>query len=490
MQGIGRRWRGLLIALLLGWIPVPVLEAPAMATPAIMGPLSVCDGPPWLPSSACMPRLLRDVDPQGRMLWLTAEVRFDRRTAEPMAVFVSAYASFAVYWDGRLIGMNGLPSARPDLERPGLRDAAFPVSDATSGPHRLALQMSSHSGILRLRSPVTQVSVAPFERPSTKTMRGYLPALISAGGLLIMVLIFAFIWWTGKQGASSTYLLGAAIFATGQLGAEASRAFLEYPYPVHFLRIGLVLAFAAGFGFMLLAYLARRFAIARMWPVLLAQALVALIAILLASNFDRKTGLVLTSSMAIGLLLAIRAATRSAPGALPLVAMLGLGLVLSLVAPYSFLDRDLYLWTVGLFVLLSTGEARRIKDAFVPAEPGTSSQPPESDAPSGVYLGTYASRRFLLPADIVRAAAADDYSEVFLVDGGSVLHPEPLQKLLERFPRGFLRVHRSHAINLSHLRSFRKGPGSSVLLSDQSVVPVSRRRVAALLAALDGGDGL
>jgi hypothetical protein len=490
MQDIGRRWTGVPMALLLGWILVLALEGPAIAAPVVRGPWSVCDGPPWLPSSTCVPKPLHDVDPQGRMLWLTAEMRVGPLTPEPTAVFVSAYAASAVYWDGRLIGANGHPSARPGSEMPGLRDAVFPLPDAAPGRHRLTLQMSSHNGFLRLRSPVTQVSVAPFEQPSTRTMRGYLPALISAGGLLIMIPILAVIWWTGNRSASSIYLLGAALFAAGQLGAEASRGLLDYPYPVHFLRIGLVLAFAAGFGFMLLAYLARRFAVAQMWPVLSAQAFAASIAVLLSPSFDRKTGLVLTCSMAIGLLLAIRAAARPAPGALPLIAMLALGLVLSLAAPYSFLDRDLYLWTAGLFVLLFTGEARRMRDAAVPEAPGALPRRSESHAPIGVYLGTAAGRRFLLPADIVRAAAADDYCEVFLVDGGSVLHPEPLQKLLAQFPRGFLRVHRSHAINLSHLRSFRKGPGSSVLLSDRSIAPVSRRRVATVLAAIEGRNGL
>lgn len=486
MQGIGRRWIGVPTALSLGWILVLALAAPATAAPAIMGPWSVCDGPPSRPSSVCVQRPLHDVDPQGRMLWLTAEVLL-HRIAEPTAVFVSAYAASAVYWDGRLIGANGLPSAEPGSERPGRRDAAFPISAASPGRHRLTLQMSSHNGLLRLRSPVTQVSVAAFEQPSTKTMRGYLPALISAGGLLIMIPIFGFVWWTGKRTASSAYLLGAALFAAGQLGAEASRVFLEYPYPVHFLRIGLVLGFAAAFGFMLLAHLARRFAVARIWPVLSAQAFAAAMAILLTPSFDRKTGLVLTSSMAIGLLLAIRAAARSAPGALPLVAMLALSVALSLAAPYSFLDRDLYLWTAGLFVLLFIGEARRMKDARVSVGAGASPQSPGSGAPAGVSLGTAAARRFLLPADIVRAAAADDYCEVFLVDGRSVLHPEPLQTLLARFPQGFLRVHRSHAINLSHLRSFQRGASSSVLLSDRSIAPVSRRRVAAVLAAIEAG---
>jgi hypothetical protein len=429
---------------------------------------------------------LRDVDPQGRAVWLTASIRLDRSSSGPAAVFISAYASSAVYWDGKLIGMNGVPSQRPELERSGLRDASFQIPDATRGDHQIALHMSSHHGVVRLRSPVTQVSVAPFERPSSIKMRDYLPALMSAGGLLMMVLIFAFLSWSRQHRAGSLYLLGAALCTTGQLGAEASRAFLEYPYPVHFLRLALVLAFALGLGFLLLGYLVRRYRVAQLGPIMLAHALGASLAILLVPSFDQKTGLVLTSAMTIGMLLAIRATTRWDRGALPVALMLAVGLIFSLAEPHTFLDRDLYLWAAALFALLLADEAGRFQSAVLPARPAAAASGGGSIPPPGIWLGTGTARRFLLQADIVRLAAADDYTELFLAAGGSVLHPEPLEKLLERLSPGFHRVHRSHAINLSHLRSFRKGQSSSVLLSDQSVAPVSRRRVAALQAVIGG----
>jgi DNA-binding LytR/AlgR family response regulator len=172
------------------------------------------------------------------------------------------------------------------------------------------------------------------------------------------------------------------------------------------------------------------------------------------------------------------------PGALPIFFALAVGVLLSLLSPYSFLDRDLYLWIFGLFVLLFADEARRLKRAQRSKSEGPEDRPESFGAPEGISLGTAAGQHFVLVNDIVRLAAADDYTEAFLTDGRTVLHPEPLQRLLERLPASFLRIHRSHAINLSHLRSFRKGPSSSVVLSDESTAPVSRRSVAKLVAAL------
>jgi len=478
-----RRCGRSLIGLVLGWALLLVLAEPLLAAPRIAGPWRVCDAPPWTSSSTCAVRPIREVDPQGRMLWLTADVRVDATAGEPAAVFVSAVASSAIYWDGKLVGTNGRPAARRELERPGFRDAAILLPPSAPGIHKLTLQMSSHHGILRLDSPVRQVRIAPYEGPLEPVLRGYLPALTTAGGLLIAAIFFGFASWAEGRRASRIYLTGAALFATGQLGAEASRAFIQYAYPANVLRICLVLAFAAGFGFMLLAYLARRFEAPNRLLVLLIQAVVVGTVIVAVPGFDQRTWLVLMSAAAIGMLLAIQGARQAMPGALPIFFALAVGVLLSLLSPYSFLDRDLYLWIFGLFVLLFADEARRLKQAQRSKSEGPD-EPKNFGVPDGISLGTAAGRHFVLANDIVRLAAADDYTEAFLTDGRTVLHPEPLQRLLERLPASFLRVHRSHAINLAHLRSFRKGSSSSVVLSDDSTAPVSRRSVAKLVAAL------
>jgi hypothetical protein len=485
MNGVGSRRSGLSMMLLLAWMAALSLGGPAAAAPAMIGPWTVCDGAPAGQLSNCVRKPLQDIDPQGKMLWLTAEVRL-RPGTDPGAVVISAYASSAAYWNGKLIGMNGRPSAHAALEQPGLRDAVFALPASEPGRHTVSFWLSSHKGIAQLRSPVTQIMIAPYDRAGSAVMRGYLPALVSAGGLLIMLLIFAFVSWREEQRASSRYLIGAALLAAGQLGAEASRAFLELPYPLAFVRIGLVLVLAIGFGFVLVAYLARRFELRNLWPVLLAQALFACVAVLIMPSFDQRTALVLTSALAISALIAVRAATRSSPGALAVAGMLGLGLLLSLASPYSFLNRDLYLWTAALFVLLFLQELRRSNgSSHVKGHDlaGGEAKVPRS---ARISIGTAPDRHFVLPSDIVRLAAADDYTEIFLIQGHAVLHGEPLQHLLDRLPSHFLRVHRSHAINLSHLRSFRKGRTSTVLLTDNSTAPVSRRSVPKLVAALQG----
>jgi hypothetical protein len=164
-------------------------------------------------------------------------------------------------------------------------------------------------------------------------------------------------------------------------------------------------------------------------------------------------------------------------GAVALLAMLVACLALGLGAQATFLDRDFYIWTLLLFALLWVQEAQGLGGAK-----STPSARPSEPAP--LWLGSGPMRSLVPPARIVRLAAADDYTEVFVAGAPAVLHPEPLHKLIGRLPSTFVRVHRSHAVNLAHLESFRRGPRSSVTLSDESVAPVSRRCVPKLIALI------
>jgi DNA-binding LytR/AlgR family response regulator len=156
--------------------------------------------------------------------------------------------------------------------------------------------------------------------------------------------------------------------------------------------------------------------------------------------------------------------------------VLGACLFLGLWEPSTFLDRDFYIWALVLLALLLVHEAQGV------GAPARKADTTQSD-PAPLSLGSGPTRHLVAPARIVRLAAADDYTEVFIAGAQPVLHPEPLHKLIDRLP-GFVRVHRSHAVNLAHLESFRRGSRSSVTLSDQSQAPVSRRCLPKLIAAI------
>lgn len=83
--------------------------------------------------------------------------------------------------------------------------------------------------------------------------------------------------------------------------------------------------------------------------------------------------------------------------------------------------------------------------------------------------------------DLVRIQGADDYAELVTIDGRRLLHDGSLALLERRLPVNFVRVHRSHIVNVAHASAIvRQEVGSAVRMAGGEFVPVSRRRLPAV----------
>lgn len=79
--------------------------------------------------------------------------------------------------------------------------------------------------------------------------------------------------------------------------------------------------------------------------------------------------------------------------------------------------------------------------------------------------------------DIVRLEASGNHTYLFLRDGSRLLDSRTLgsyEELLD--PLRFMRVHKSHTINLSDVREYRSDDGHIAIMSDKAEVPVARSR--------------
>jgi two-component system, LytTR family, response regulator len=85
--------------------------------------------------------------------------------------------------------------------------------------------------------------------------------------------------------------------------------------------------------------------------------------------------------------------------------------------------------------------------------------------------------------DIVRIQANDNFSDFHLVDGTKKMICRTLKfydEMLNEFE--FLRIHKSHLINLQYVKKYIKGKGGQVLMIDDSVVDVSPSKKQDLLS--------
>lgn len=84
--------------------------------------------------------------------------------------------------------------------------------------------------------------------------------------------------------------------------------------------------------------------------------------------------------------------------------------------------------------------------------------------------------------DIIRCEANDNFTHFVLTDKRKLLICRTLkfyEELLTEY--GFVRIHKSHLINLEHVKKYLKGKGGQVVMSDNSVADVSPNKKDELL---------
>lgn len=467
-------WRILIIAgLVLGFASVASAAEPAWRTcHGTMGP----EGPIL---SDCRP-LAGGIDPQGRELWLRATVPAppDDR---PRALHLFGIASSEAWLNGRSLGANGRPGPTARSEHPGHYQAALPIGETAwrPGPNDLVVHLSSFHGGLRLDHPVGAVVIAPYPLPSRIPLLAI--TLVAAGALFAAAFGFGVIHAMRRTGSSLT-LAAIATVAALQAVVESVRPLIAYPYPLHVWRVGTIWLLAAAFAVLLVSYVAGRFMPgARRWMIVAAVAAVAATALL--PGFDQKTGWALMAGVALALAACAAGVRRGQPGARLTLAWLALFTALAIAFPEWLVDLSYFVLAAALVLPLLMAEVVRLgredrgREAALTQAAG---QPNRLTVASARGV-----ERVPLP-DILAVVGADDYVELRLVGGRTLLHAARLAQLAAQLPPDFLRIHRSVIVNLAHvLRLQREGDRWRVHLLEGVPLPVSRSRLPALRDALD-----
>lgn len=88
--------------------------------------------------------------------------------------------------------------------------------------------------------------------------------------------------------------------------------------------------------------------------------------------------------------------------------------------------------------------------------------------------------------EITRCQAEVNYTYFFLINKNKMLVTKTLKEYEELLnDYDFIRVHNSHLINLHHVKSYSRGDGGTVTMSDGAVIDVSRRKKEEFLKRLE-----
>ncbi|WP_439471551.1 LytR/AlgR family response regulator transcription factor [Brevundimonas sp.] len=473
-------WRFLLLTVLLLVLPGESRAQAPAGDPVVW---EACTGRPGAAGPVlgdCRP-VGKAIDPQGREIWLRGVVaRPDDDQAR--ALYVVGTAASEVWLNGRRFGSNGQPGGSAARERPGRYQIALPIPERAwrDGENVLVVRMSSFHGGLKLSRPVMGLFVAAYPLPATPM--AFLAVVFAVAGALFAAAFGFGVIHMLRRTTSSLILAAIAGVASAQAVLESLRHLTAYAYPLHVWRLVGIWGLAAAFSILLVSWVVLRFWPGRR-PAVIGGAAVLIVATGLAPGFDLKTGLALLVGAALSLVAAGVGAWRRTPTARLTLAYLAVFLVVAVSFPEWLVDLSYFLLAAALVLPLLMVEVVRLGRDDREREAAL------SRAAARPNCLTVASARGVERAplkEIVAVVGADDYVELRMTGGRTLLHAARLDRLEAELPPSFMRVHRSVIANLDHVRGMeREGGRWRLILTEGAPLPVSRARAQAVRDRLD-----
>lgn len=104
---------------------------------------------------------------------------------------------------------------------------------------------------------------------------------------------------------------------------------------------------------------------------------------------------------------------------------------------------------------------------------------------SRITLSSSEGYHFIDPGLILHCEADGNYTTIYFSDHSRLFLCIQLGQLEDLLPGSqFIRVHHSHLVNVEHLVRFCRDHGGCLVLSDGTMVPVSKRRRGEVLGRL------
>lgn len=459
------------------------------------------NSPPDFSSSPCKAETLENIDPQNAFIWVKTTIALDSLTGakgEPLSLYISGKMSSEVYLNGQFIGRNGTPGIDFESEVPGKMDAELfpPQSLFRIGENEVVFRASSHHGILHLASPVHMIAFAPAGRYSQGITPRFGPALLTFGLFILGVLYFGTMALIGITARRRFITLSAiCLFAAGQLISEALRGVMAYPYPIHDYRLIAITLFSAAFGLSVAYHIFCTFMVKKIWPLMALVSGLSLCAIFSITGLDYKA----LAAMSLPLMVSLIAAGYWSFKRRPRAFLYFLTLLIFVISIFLFrglfLDTLFFLFVAILIFLLFIEQAltlakeareRRSEEARANRLELALAEAEERTETNYINVKSAGKMERIATSQILHCQGASGYSEIYLLGGRTVLQTASLNEMEGTLPATFLRVHRSHLINLMFVKSLSRDPSGTGLLklTEGEDIPVSRRIMPKVRQAL------
>lgn len=453
----------------------------------------------------CEKKPFYQVDPQHKALWFKATIELDKafmQRQKPLALFVFGKMSSEVYFNNQLLGNNGTPSHIEENEFPGNMDTRFyvPPQLIKEGNNEVVIYASSHHGLLTLYSPLHFIGLAEYNEPASFFQRDLMISLSLLGALLLGSLYIAMMVYQSEDKKVTALMLLMSVFASVQLFMELFRTLVNYSYPVHDLRLIMIVLSAFGFGLAFLAFTLEKFKIknAKIW-LLFGGGLTAL-SMNVYPGFDGKTTLALLLPALINFGISVFVYRQSKTKENLIYCFLFLGLSITIVLTFNQFHSlyFYYIVTIVMALLISLKAKELIIEKTKRKEEEEQllklkfklEQVSQQTNSTKLTVKSAGKTHILVTEDILYCKASGDYVDLQMKNKQHHLFHGTLKHLESQLPPSFLKVHRSYLVNLNEvfsINSSKNGSSTSgqLILTTGDDIPVSRRILPQVKAAVE-----
>jgi len=417
-----------------------------------------------------------DIGTESAIRRLRFEVNIDESPhwQKPVGLRIGGPFSAEVFWDGEPIGNKGKVGTDSDTETPGPIDfvAFIPQRLLGQGKHQVEVHLSTHHLWMRDDSVFHFIQLGPYRDNGRRELRYYAAPLIILSALLLL----SFQSLRIGRSAGNPLHIGLGLFGFSislLLMSEVSRAVVNYPYHFHELR-GI-----AGWSSNILAGLALIFTAYKTLPGRLSKSiLVAGFVLFIASHFMKMS----SGDMRLAMDFILLALGPSFAGAALMFQrnihyVSGFSLFWLACVFSNHLSTGLFLDSFQfLAALILIGGAWLW--LYVKREIPASETKDESV--SNCFEIRNAGTVTKIDTQICFGLKGEgNYTTLLLEDGKTLLHQNGLGAIMETNPAGFVRIHKSYAVNLRWVKQLKTAPGSKywIELTNGETLPVSRYRV-------------
>jgi DNA-binding LytR/AlgR family response regulator len=458
--------------------------------------------PPTFDDEQCKQVSAYEIDPQNTAIWIKAKLNIPQdmlNDKQPQSIYIFGKTSSRLYFNGHYIGQNGTPSTNSLEEFVGNMDTRFyiPPELLLKQHNELTIHMSSHHGFLDLKTPIHLIAFGNYVEPTIIIQRNIWISLLLLGVLVLGCFYFVVLSINQHKRKANVLFAIMAFVAAVQLFVEISRGLFSYPYPVHDIRLLLIVSLSTLFGVLLLFYIFTKIQLKNKLIWLLVSFILTVISVIFLEGFDGKTALAILIPIKIStVFLGIHALKQKSKQLWGYFAVFAAFTIITAVSLYSFHDVLFYYMITGMLCFIFVQKARELsgeqkrrqsEEKQVEKLQFKLEQNAQQKTPPKIKI-TSASKIELVSTHLITfCKAAGDYVEINLQDKKQLLFSGNLKDLESQLPITFLRVHRSYIVNTDFITSLKNTAGSGKLLLQNGVdVPVSRRIMPMVRTVITG----